>query len=71
MTPGRRFYAKPVTNMLIGGNMIDRASGLPVEIHSVRGLFVHHNSLSHPDWLKLQDCEEVSVRDGPPRHPTR
>ena len=49
--------------MLIGGNLIDRSSGMPVEIHNVDGLYIHENSVAHPDWLKLQDCENVSIAD--------
>ena len=61
-TPGRRLAAKPVTNLLISGNLIDRASGAPLEIHNVDGLFIQGNHIDRPsrsakpDWLKLQDC---------------
>jgi hypothetical protein len=68
-TPGRRLDAKPVTNLLIGGNLIDRASGSPVEIHNVDGLFIQGNQIDRPsgsdqsDWIKLQDCDNVSLYD--------
>jgi hypothetical protein len=68
-TNSRRLAAKPVTNMLISGNLIDRASGMPLEIHNVDGLFILGNQIDRPgysgtsEWVRLQDCENVSMRD--------
>jgi hypothetical protein len=65
-TPRRRLDAKPVTNLRIEGNLIDRASGTLLVIHNVDGLLVkgnHIESLSETaqsDGFKLQDCANVT-----------
>ena len=66
-TPRRRLDAKPVTNLRIDGNLIDRASGFPLEIHNVDGLFIEGNHIDRPsslgqsDGFKLQDCDNVTL----------
>lgn len=66
-TPGRRLDAKPVTNMRIEGNLIDRASGAPLSIHNVDGLLIEGNHIeglsvsAQSDGFKLQDCANVTL----------
>jgi hypothetical protein len=74
----RRFQAKPVTNLTIVGNDVARTSHPPLIIHNVDGLKIEGNSIDHPaeapahkgpanasgvNWLYLQDCTNVVVRD--------
>ena len=68
----RRMKARPVTNLEISGNYFARTGGIPVSIHNVHGLQVQGNSIDRPpqpprpdqsDWLYLQDCGKVSVRN--------
>lgn len=75
---GRRFEARPVTNMTIEGNYFGRTSAAPLSIHNVDGLKIHGNSIDYPpgappakglangsevNWLYLQDCSAVSLKD--------
>ena len=74
----RRFDAKPVTNLTITGNDFARTSTTPIVLHNVDGVSIHDNSLDFPgdapphaglansadvNWLYLQDCGNVSVKD--------
>jgi hypothetical protein len=68
----RRFEAKPVTNLTISGNHFARTDGVPISIHNVAGLKIEGNSIDRtpdatptgqPNWLYLQDCENVTIRD--------
>ena len=69
-TPSRRLDAKPVTNLRIEGNLIDGASGVPLNIHNVDGLLLEGNHIeglsvsAQSDGFKLQDCANVT-RDEP------
>lgn len=71
---GRRFEAKPVTNMVIEGNYFGRTAATPLSIHNVDGLWVRNNVIDYPteaplpkglhntakaNWLYLQDCDSV------------
>lgn len=71
---GRRFEAKPVTNMVIEGNYFGRTAATPLAIHNVDGLWVRNNVIDYPteaplpkglyntakaNWLYLQDCDSV------------
>jgi hypothetical protein len=73
---GRRFEAKPVTNMVIEGNTFSRTAGTPLLIHNVDGLLIRNNVIDYPagaplpkglhntskaNWLYLQDCDAVSL----------
>ena len=66
-TPSRRLDAKPVTNLRLEGNLIDRASGTPLEIHNVDGLLLEGNHIeglsvsAQSDGFKLQDCANVTL----------
>jgi len=74
----QRLHAKPVTNMAITGNYFGTTKDTPLSIHNVNGLTIHGNSINHPadapapkglansstvNWLYLQDCQDVSVRN--------
>jgi hypothetical protein len=74
----QRLSAKPVTNMAITGNYFGTTKDAPLSIHNVNGLKIHGNSIDYPadapapkglansstvNWLYLQDCQDVSVRD--------
>jgi hypothetical protein len=68
----RRFEARPVTNMTIAGNTFARTDSVPISIHNVDGLQVHGNHVDRPpaatpaeppNWLYLQDCSNVSLRN--------
>jgi len=66
----RQWDAKPVSNLTISGNYFGQASGLPMRISNVDGLQVQGNSINRPsriasqaDWVSLQDCNNVSIRD--------
>jgi hypothetical protein len=73
---GRRFEAKPVTNMVIEGNTFGRTAATPLSIHNVDGLTIRNNVIDYPagaplpkglhntskaNWLYLQDCDAVSL----------
>lgn len=74
----RRFDARPVTNMTITGNYFGRATSPPLSIHNVDGLTIRGNSIDQPpraprpvglnnssthNWLYLQDCVNVAIRE--------
>lgn len=74
----RRFGAKPVTNLKIIDNCFSRTVKPPVVIHNVDGLVIHGNDIDHPaqesspspEWLQLQDCDNVSLeRNQTPQRP--
>ena len=73
---GRRFEAKPVTNMVIESNYFGRTAVAPFSIHNVDGLLIRNNVIDYPagaplpkglhntskaNWLYLQDCDAVSL----------
>ena len=68
-TPSRRLDAKPVTNLRIEGNLIDRSSGTPLVIHNVDGLLLEGNHIeglsgsAQSDGFKLQDCVNVTLKE--------
>ena len=74
----RRFEARPVTNLTITGNDFARTSTTPLIIQNVDGLKIQGNSIDYPsdapnpmgtgnasgvNWLYLQDCVDVAVKD--------
>jgi hypothetical protein len=73
----RRFSSTPVTGLTIAGNAFARTSGVPLEIHNVKGLVISDNvfdvaadaplpmrlGLTGPEpWCFLQDCADVVMR---------
>ena len=71
-TPSRRLDAKPVTNLRIEGNLIDRSSGTPLVIHNVDGLLLEDNHIeglsgsAQSEGFKLQDCVNVTLNGAHP-----
>ena len=75
MHPGgklRRWDAMPVTNLTIESNYFDQGCGLPITIRNVDGLRIHGNQIDVPagrndgsptDWVDVQDCANVSIRE--------
>lgn len=70
----RRFKTRPVTDLSITGNTFARTEGIPLSIHNVDGLRIHDNHVDWtprnspspsdpPDWIYLQDCGKVSIRE--------
>jgi hypothetical protein len=74
----RRFTARPVTNLRIIGNDFARTSATPLVIHNVDGLIIQNNSIDYHavspnptgtnntsgvNWLYLQDCARVVLKD--------